>query len=250
MLLRTVARGSARRAFSAAARGPRRPPPGGGGGRRNNNNNNNNNNRAVVRGPDYEEPSASAATSIIYRIAGALGACTALGGYLYFVYNPGMGDRRFGAQKQENDEYFERNDNYDGEWDRQGPPGNAPSWDPGQGASGGRWDNGGGSSGDGVGDGDSGGMADTYDPYAQDDGRDNSRWDTGRFQKGSGGRNDHSHEAHSRSTWAWTRWEWLGVCRSLVWYVILILIPGTNEGTWYCVKVHGTSIASLAPWAN
>ena len=56
---------------------------------------------------------------MLYRLVGALGASAAVTGYLYFVYNPGMGDRRYQRQRQENDSYFDQNeDNYqDGDWD-------------------------------------------------------------------------------------------------------------------------------------
>jgi hypothetical protein len=43
-------------------------------------------------------------------------------GYLFFVYNPGVGDRRYGRQREENDAYFnsQDNDNYQqGDWDDQ-----------------------------------------------------------------------------------------------------------------------------------
>ena len=93
-------------------------------GRGNNNNNNNNNNKQnkLVRGPDYEEPSAGAKTSMVYLLAGVLGASATVTGYLFFVYNPGVGDRRYGRQREENDAYFnsQDNDNYQqGDWDDQ-----------------------------------------------------------------------------------------------------------------------------------
>ena len=84
--------------------------------RRRGNNNNKNNNKSLVRGKNYQEPSANAKSSMIYRLVGALGASAAFTGYLFFVYNPGVGDRRFGRQREEDDEYFQ-GDNYQDEWD-------------------------------------------------------------------------------------------------------------------------------------
>jgi hypothetical protein len=116
-MIRVLARRTVRfqqvRTFAARRRGG----TGNGRGRRSNNNNNNNNNKSLVRGNDYEEPSESAATGMMYRLVGALGASAAVTGYLYFVYNPGMGDRRFGRQKRENEEYFEGDHFQEGDWD-------------------------------------------------------------------------------------------------------------------------------------
>ena len=94
------------------------------GGRRRGRGNNNNNNKQnkLVRGPDYEEPSAGAKTSMVYTLAGVLGASATVTGYLFFVYNPGVGDRRYGRQREENDAYFnsQDDDNYQpGDWDDQ-----------------------------------------------------------------------------------------------------------------------------------
>ena len=88
-------------------------------GRRRNNRNGKGTGKELVRGANYEEPSGSAATGMIYRLGGALGACAAVTGYLFFVYNPGVGDRRYGKQKRENDEYFEdQADEFQaGDWD-------------------------------------------------------------------------------------------------------------------------------------
>ena len=152
-------------------------------GRNNNNNGNNNSNeRAVVRGENYEEPSASAKTSILYRAVGGLGACAALTGYLYFVYNPGQGDRRYARQRAENDQYFEDDKYRDGDWDhldrtiRDGGPGE----DGSDGGALGDTDR----AFDGYFDGQS-----TDDPYANSD----QEW-------GARDRRT-SSEAQSRSTW-------------------------------------------------
>ena len=81
-------------------------------GRNNNNNGNNNSNeRAAVRGENYEEPSASAKTSILYRAVGGSG----LQLYLvpYFVTTQ-VRERRYARQRAENDQYFEDDKYRDG----------------------------------------------------------------------------------------------------------------------------------------
>ena len=168
----------------AAKRGAGR---GAGRGRRNNNNNNNNNNNKLVRGPDYEEPSTSAASGMIYRLVGALGASAAVTGYLFFVYNPGVGDRRFGRQRAENDQYFEDDDFQDGDWDR-GPGGRGGEADIGGGV------DYGGSSDEFLNDNyESINEGGDYDPYARQTTDRDSQWSTGRQP---------SSEANNRSTWA------------------------------------------------
>ena len=151
--------------------------------RRGRNNKDNKNDRAVVRGENYEEPSASARTSILYRAVGGLGACVAISGYLYFVYNPGQGERRYGQQRAENDEYFENDAYRDGDWDHLSRSG-------GEGR--GRGDGGGGNTGtsDGFASNDEF-FSQTEDPYARHD----QGWD-------DNGDGRTSSEARSRSTWA------------------------------------------------
>jgi hypothetical protein len=150
-----------------------------------NNNNNNNESRAVMRGENYEEPSASARTSILYRAVGGLGACVAVSGYLYFVYNPGQGERRYGQQRAENDEYFEGDAYRDGDWDHLGRSAGGAGGGADDGDTGG--DGGGFAGNDDYFEGRGG----TRDPYERND----QGWD-------ANGDGRTSSEARSRSTWA------------------------------------------------
>ena len=177
---RTLAQLTFRRPPLARAYG--RPRRGRGRGDGGNNNGNGSSNRAIVRGENYEEPSAGAKTSILYRVVGGLGACSAFSAYLYFVYNPGKGDRRFGRQRAEDDAYFKNDDYKDGDWDHLNRPrGGGNGWGDGR-------------SEEGFGSNDKYYSESSDDPFARQD-----AWD--KYQDDSmDGRT--SSEARSRSTWA------------------------------------------------